>query len=108
MPMTPAPLDHAMAPPSTPAAGKTMTAIVQDEYGPAPEDVLWVEEIDTPAIGADEVFVRVHAASVDRGTWHVMAGLPIPFAWRDFGLRRPSTATAAGASREPSRRSVRA
>ena len=74
--MTTAPLDYAMDPTSTPAARKTMTAIVQDDYGPAPEDVLRVEEIDTPAIGANEVLVHVHAASVDRGTWHVMAGLP--------------------------------
>jgi NADPH:quinone reductase-like Zn-dependent oxidoreductase len=71
------------------AGRKTMTAIVQDAYGPAPEDVLRVEEIDKPAIEADEVLVRVHAASVDRGTWHVMAGLPYPIRLAGFGLRRP-------------------
>jgi NADPH:quinone reductase-like Zn-dependent oxidoreductase len=31
----------------------------------------------------------VHAASVDRGTWHVMAGLPYPIRLAGFGLRRP-------------------
>src|SRR4051795_4787030 len=66
-----------------------MTAIVQHEYGSAPEDVLRVEEIDRPVIGADEVLVRVQAASVDRGTWHVMAGLPYPIRLAGFGLRRP-------------------
>jgi NADPH:quinone reductase-like Zn-dependent oxidoreductase len=66
-----------------------MTAIVQDEYGPAPEDVLRLDEIDKPAIGESEVLVRVHAASVDRGTWHVMAGLPYPIRLAGFGLRRP-------------------
>jgi NADPH:quinone reductase-like Zn-dependent oxidoreductase len=66
-----------------------MTAIVQDEYGPSPEDVLRVEEIDRPVIGEDEVLVRVHAASVDRGTWHVMAGLPYPIRLAGFGVRRP-------------------
>jgi NADPH:quinone reductase-like Zn-dependent oxidoreductase len=66
-----------------------MTAIVQDEYGPAPEDVLRVEEIDRPVIGEDEVLVRVHAASVDRGTWHIMAGLPYPIRLAGFGFRRP-------------------
>jgi NADPH:quinone reductase-like Zn-dependent oxidoreductase len=66
-----------------------MTAIVQDEYGPAPEDVLRVEDVDRPVIGEDEVLVRVHAASVDRGTWHVMAGLPYPIRLAGFGLRRP-------------------
>jgi len=71
------------------AGRKTMTAIVQHEYGPAPEDVLRIDEIDTPPIEADEVLVRVHAASVDRGTWHVMAGLPYPIRLAGFGLRRP-------------------
>src|SRR3954465_8700948 len=69
-----------------------MTAIVQDEYGPAPEEVLRAEEIDRPVIGEDEVLVRVHAASVDRGTWHVMAGLPYPIRLAGFGLRRPKYA----------------
>src|ERR687886_2098629 len=66
-----------------------MTAIVQDEYGPVPEDVLRVEEVARPVIGDDDVLVRVHAASVDRGTWHVMAGLPYPVRLAGFGLRRP-------------------
>jgi NADPH:quinone reductase-like Zn-dependent oxidoreductase len=68
---------------------QTMTSIVQDEYGPAPEDVFRLEEIDKPTIGDDEVLVRVHAASVDRGTWHVMAGLPYPIRLAGFGVRRP-------------------
>src|SRR5215207_914306 len=67
----------------------TMTAIVQDEYGPAPEDVLRIAEVAKPTIGEDEVLVRVHAASVDRGTWHVMAGLPYPIRLAGFGVRRP-------------------
>jgi NADPH:quinone reductase-like Zn-dependent oxidoreductase len=66
-----------------------MTSIVQNEYGAAPEDVLRLEEIDKPGIGDDEVRVRVHAASVDRGTWHVMAGLPYPIRLAGFGVRRP-------------------
>src|SRR3954470_20191592 len=75
--------------PSMTAGRKTMTAIVQDEYGPAPEDVLRLDEIEKPVIKADAVLVRVHAASVDRGTWHVMAGLPYPIRLAGFGLRRP-------------------
>jgi NADPH:quinone reductase-like Zn-dependent oxidoreductase len=66
-----------------------MTAIVQDEYGSAPEDVLRVGEIDRPEVGAAEVLVRVRAASVDRGTWHLMAGLPYPIRLAGFGVRRP-------------------
>src|SRR5215210_6563930 len=66
-----------------------MKAIVQHEYGSAPEEVLSVEQIDKPLAGDDEVLVRVSAASVDRGTWHVMAGLPYPIRAAGFGLRRP-------------------
>jgi NADPH:quinone reductase-like Zn-dependent oxidoreductase len=51
-----------------------MKAIVQDTYGPP--DVLQLREIDMPTIGGDEVLVRVHAAGVDQGVWHLMAGLP--------------------------------
>jgi NADPH:quinone reductase-like Zn-dependent oxidoreductase len=71
------------------AAVETMTAIVHDEYGAAPEDVLRLEQVPKPTIADDEALVRVHAASVDRGTWHIMAGLPYPIRVAGFGLRRP-------------------
>ena len=74
--------------PGTTAAG-TMTAIVQDDYGTAPEDVLRLAEIARPAIAADEILVRVRAASVDRGTWHLMAGLAYPMRLAGFGFRAP-------------------
>src|SRR5690349_5344100 len=77
-------LDH----PTEPAA-VTMRSIVQDRYGPAPEEVLRLAEIDRPTVRPGEVLVRVHAASVDRGTWHVMAGLPYPIRLAGFGFRRP-------------------
>jgi len=64
-------------------------AIVQDEYGTAPEEVLRLEEIARPVIADDEILVRVRAASVDRGTWHLMAGLAYPIRLAGFGLRRP-------------------
>ena len=54
-----------------------MRAIVQTEYGTA--DVLRVAEIERPSIGADEVLVKVRAAGLDRGTWHLMAGMPYGF-----------------------------
>jgi len=63
-----------------------MRAVVQREYGTA--DVLHVEQIDRPAIAADEVLVEVRAAGLDRGTWHLMTG--VPYAARlAFGLRAP-------------------
>ncbi len=71
------------------AAVEMMQSIVQDEYGTAPEEVLRLAEIPWPVIADDEILVRVAAASVDRGTWHVMAGLAYPIRLAGFGLRRP-------------------
>jgi NADPH:quinone reductase-like Zn-dependent oxidoreductase len=87
--MTTARLDRPMEP--TPAIGgvETMKAIVQDEYGTAPEDVLRLAEVARPTIGDDEILVRVRAASVDRGTWHLMAGLPNLMRIAGVGLRTP-------------------
>jgi NADPH:quinone reductase-like Zn-dependent oxidoreductase len=67
-----------------------MKAIVQDEYGEA-GDVLSLSEIDRPGIGDDEVSLRVHAAGVDRGVWHIMAGLPYPIRLAGYGFRAPKT-----------------
>ena len=64
-----------------------MQAIVQDHYGEA--DVLRLEEIDVPEIGDDEVLVRVRAAGVDRGVWHLMAGVPYPVRLAGYGVRAP-------------------
>ncbi len=75
--------------PRTLFAVATMTAIVHDDYGTIPEDVLRLEEVGKPTIADDQVLVRVQAASVDRGTWHIMAGLPYPIRVAGFGLRRP-------------------
>ena len=66
-----------------------MKAVVQDEYGSAPEDVLRVAEVARPTMEDEEILVRVRAASVDRGTWHVMSGLPYAMRLAGFGLRRP-------------------
>jgi NADPH:quinone reductase-like Zn-dependent oxidoreductase len=84
--MTRATLDQPTEPQAT---ALTMRAIVQDAYGVAPEEVLRVADIARPAIGDDEVLVRVAAASVDRGTWHVMAGLPYVMRAAGFGVRTP-------------------
>jgi NADPH:quinone reductase-like Zn-dependent oxidoreductase len=69
---------------------KTMKAIVQSKYGRA-HDVLDLQEIDKPVIEDNEVLVRVHAAGVDRGVWHVMTGLPYPIRLAGYGLRAPKT-----------------
>ena len=66
-----------------------MKAIVQDEYG-SPE-VLRVGEIDRPKVGDGEVLIRVQAAGVDPGVWHLMTGLPYLVRILGYGLRAPKT-----------------
>ncbi|PRY40692.1 NAD(P)-dependent alcohol dehydrogenase [Umezawaea tangerina] len=53
-----------------------MKAIVRDVYGSA--DVLELVDVDRPVAGDGEVLVRVRAAGVDPGVWHLMTGLPYP------------------------------
>jgi NADPH:quinone reductase-like Zn-dependent oxidoreductase len=65
-----------------------MKAIVQRIYGSA--DVLEFSDIDRPEVGDDDVLVRVQAASVHIGDWHVMTGLPYMLRVVGFGLRVPN------------------
>jgi NADPH:quinone reductase-like Zn-dependent oxidoreductase len=65
----------------------TMKAIVRDAYGPA--DVLRLAEIDAPVAREGEVSVRVVAAGVDQGVWHVMVGMPYAMRLAGFGIRAP-------------------
>lgn len=66
--------------------GTMMQAIVQDGYGSP--DVLRAAQVERPAPGAGQVLIRVRAAGIDRGTWHLTAGRP--YAVRlAIGLRRP-------------------
>jgi NADPH:quinone reductase-like Zn-dependent oxidoreductase len=68
----------------------TMHAIVQQGYGTV--DQLTFTEVARPDITDAEVLVRVHAAGLDRGTWHMMAGKPYLLRVIGFGLRRPKNA----------------
>lgn len=70
----------------TPAGATTMRAVVHNQYGSA--DVLHLDEVARPKASDDEVLVRVHAAGVDRGTWHIMTGRPY-LGRLAFGLLRP-------------------
>ena len=64
-----------------------MKAIVQDRYGGL--ETLEFRDIDQPVPKDNEVLVRVHAAGLDRGVWHVMAGLPYLIRFVGFGVRKP-------------------
>ncbi|WP_338671685.1 NAD(P)-dependent alcohol dehydrogenase [Streptomyces sp. SCSIO 30461] len=67
-----------------------MKAIVQDMYGSA--DVLELRDVDKPAdpaIGGKDVLIRVRAAAVDAGVWHLMRGRPYLVRLMGYGLRAP-------------------
>jgi NADPH:quinone reductase-like Zn-dependent oxidoreductase len=51
-----------------------MKAIVQGRYGSS--DVLEVKDVAKPVVSDDEVLVRVRAAAVNIGDWHLMRGVP--------------------------------
>jgi NADPH:quinone reductase-like Zn-dependent oxidoreductase len=68
------------------ARKNVMKAIVQLNYGSP--DVLQLRDIDTPVVKDDEVLVRVCAAAVNIGDWHLLRG--VPYAMRlAFGLLKP-------------------
>ena len=68
-----------------------MKAITQDRYGGL--EVLEFRDIDQPVPRDNKVRVRVHAAGLHRGDWHVMTGLPylMRLVVPTVGLRRPKT-----------------
>jgi NADPH:quinone reductase-like Zn-dependent oxidoreductase len=64
-----------------------MKAIVQDVYGSA--DVLELRDIAPPTPREGEVLIRVRAAGVEQGVWHLMTGLPYLVRLFGYGLKRP-------------------
>jgi len=72
-----------------------MKAIRFYRYGPP--EVLELADIDVPAVGDDEVLIRVRAASVNPLDWHFMRGAPY-LVRAMAGLSRPrASATRLGA-----------
>ncbi len=63
-----------------------MKAIVYTEYGSP--DVLRLEEIEKPVPKANEVLVKVHAASANPADWHLMRATPF-LARLEAGLFKP-------------------
>jgi NADPH:quinone reductase-like Zn-dependent oxidoreductase len=64
-----------------------MRAIVQDRYGNT--DVLRHAQVARPEATDNEVLVQVHAAGLDRGTWHLMTGTPYLMRIAGLGFRGP-------------------
>jgi len=66
-----------------------MRAIVQHGYG-APDGVLKLGEVDTPAVGDEEVLVRVRASSANPWDWHFIRGEPVLMRPAGIGgIRKP-------------------
>jgi len=64
-----------------------MKAIVCTKYGPP--DVLKLEEVEKPTPGADEVLVKVHAASVTYSSLMLIKGEPFVGRLMGLGLLKP-------------------
>jgi NADPH:quinone reductase-like Zn-dependent oxidoreductase len=63
-----------------------MRAIVQARYGSP--DVLELRDVEKPVVKDDEVLIRVRAAAVNIGDWHLLRG--VPYVMRlGIGLRKP-------------------
>lgn len=75
---------------ATPGPPRTMQAVVRERYGSA--DALELRQVAVPTPGPGEVLLRVHAAGLDRGAWHVMTGRPYLMRLV-FGLRAPKNVT---------------
>ncbi|MGH8776275.1 MAG: NAD(P)-dependent alcohol dehydrogenase [Jiangellaceae bacterium] len=69
-----------------------MKAMVRDRNGSP--DILRLEDVNMPVIGPDDVLVRVHAAGVDQGVWHIVTGLPYRVRVAGYGVRRPKSRVA--------------
>lgn len=64
-----------------------MKAIVLTKYGSP--DVLSLQEVDKPVVPDNGVLVRVHAASVNAGDWHLMRGTPFFVRFMFGGVLKP-------------------
>lgn len=82
---------HLTSRPGREADRPMMRAVVRHVYGEA--GVLSVQDIPVPSVAAGRVLVRVRAAGIDQGAWHLMAGLPYPYRLAGIGVRRPTSPT---------------
>src|SRR2546430_12035239 len=67
--------------------GRLMKATVSTKYGSP--DVLQLKEVEKPTPRDNEVLVKVHAASVNAGDWHLLRGKPFLMRLMGYGLLKP-------------------
>ncbi len=58
----------------SPKLFSNLSAVVYYEYGSP--DVLQLEEIETPVPADDEILIKIEAASVNSGDWHILRADP--------------------------------
>ncbi|MEM9137997.1 MAG: NAD(P)-dependent alcohol dehydrogenase [Cyanobacteria bacterium P01_F01_bin.42] len=68
-----------------------MKAIAQTQYGSS--DVLQLVDVAKPAPDGHKVLVKVHAAAVNAGDWHLMRGTPFLIRLMFGGIRKPKIRT---------------
>ena len=68
-----------------------MRAITQSNYGST--DMLSLKELDKPLVTDKGVLVKVHAASVNSGDWHLMRGTPFLIRLMFGGILKPKIKT---------------
>ena len=73
-------------------ASETMQAVLQSGYGST--EVLRLGSAARPTPAAGEVIVEVHAAGIDRGTWHLMTGRPYLMRLMGYGFFGPKNPVA--------------
>ena len=64
-----------------------MKAIVYTKYGPP--EVLHLEEVKKPFLNENQVMVKVYAASINAGDWHLLTADPFPLRLMGTGLFKP-------------------
>jgi 2-desacetyl-2-hydroxyethyl bacteriochlorophyllide A dehydrogenase len=64
-----------------------MKAIVRHSYGSP--DILELQEIPKPIPGANQILIKVLAASVNAGDWHLLRADPFLIRLMGFGLLKP-------------------
>ncbi len=74
-----------------PGGDGQMRAIAQTEYG-GPE-VLSLQRVPKPVPDDNQVLIRVHAAAVTAGDWHLMRGKPLFIRPMFGGVRKPRIKT---------------
>ncbi|CEP03354.1 unnamed protein product (mitochondrion) [Plasmodiophora brassicae] len=66
-----------------------MKAYVRNAYGPAASSLQFKDDVPIPALQSNQVLVKVHAAALNAGDWHVLRGAPGLIRLALGGLTRP-------------------